>query len=431
MSTRMADGATQPPDLDPSTVGSSAADVSSDSSPAKVESFWSAPSAPQPKSDASSPSYLPPVSPPGKLAVKAVGGPDTAPPVVAPSRRSSKWGWRALVSFLAGAIVMGGGYTTSNILAGRNPRVTRVAEVESSVGEATTELTDAAGGNVASGVAKVLGPAVVQVETNVGLGSGVIYGDGLIITNAHVLAGSDQVRVRLSDGRTLPAEILGAADTVDVAVVSVGEGLDLPIAQLATNETVVVGQEAVAIGSPFELQQTVTQGIVSAVARPVQDPSTGTITAMIQTDASINPGNSGGALADAQGRVVGINTAIQTDGSAGSVGVGFAIPIDTVINAADRLVAGETLESGLLGITGGQTTDGSAGVQVIEVTPGSGAEQAGVQVGDRILSFDDAPVTRSDELAGLVVAHPPGDEVILEVVRGTENLEIRVTLGAK
>ncbi len=423
----MADKAAQSQDPGSVSTNSSVTETTSETSQPSG-ALWAAPTSPNTSSADRSPDYLPPVSPPLKFASSA---PVIPAEQLAKPRRRSRWGWRALVSFLAGAIVMGGGYTTSNVLAGRNPRVTPAVEVDSSAGEPTTRLADASGENIASGVAEVLGPAVVQIETDVGLGSGVIYGDGLIITNAHVLEGSRQVRVRLSDGQTLPAEVVGSADTVDVAVVSVGEGLDLPIAQLATDEQVVVGQHAVAIGSPFELQQTVTLGIVSAVARPVQDPTNGTITAMIQTDASINPGNSGGALADSQGRVVGINTAIQTDGSAGSVGVGFAIPIDTVINAADRLVAGETLESGLLGITGGQTDDGSAGVQVVEVTPGSGAAQAGVQAGDRILSFDGAPVTRSDELAGLVVAHPPGDEVVLEVVRGGENLEIRVTLGSK
>lgn len=423
----MADKATKPDDPEPTATGALDRGFGSDAGAANQGDLWSAPSGPRVAADVPSADYLPPVKPPPKLAVSE------SVPVASDAgvQKGSRWGWRALVAFLAGALVMGGGYTTSNVIAGRNPTVTRVAEVASSAGEPTTDVSEATGPGVAAGVAEALGPAVVQIETDLGLGSGVIYGDGLIITNAHVLSGANQVRVRLSDGRTLPAEIVGSADTVDVAVVSVGEGLELPIAQLAIDEPVVVGQEAVAIGSPFELQQTVTQGIVSAVARPVQDPSTGIITAMIQTDASINPGNSGGALADAQGRVVGINTAIQTDGSAGSVGVGFAIPIDTVINAADRLVAGETLESGLLGITGGQTSDGSAGVEVIEIADNSGAEQAGVLVGDRILSFEGAPVTRSDELAGLVVAHPPGDEVLLEVVRGTENLEIRVILGTR
>ena len=151
---------------------------------------------------------------------------------------------------------------------------------------------------------------------------------------------------------------------------------------------------------------------------------------MIQTDAPINPGNSGGALADRQGRVIGINTSIQTDGtSQANVGVGFAIPIDTALRIADLLVAGEPIQRGFLGVRGGEPEGGEAGVELTEVTPGSAAEGAGLQIGDRVLSLNDAPVTGFIELAGLVVANQAGDIVRLEIVRDGEQLTIEVELG--
>jgi S1-C subfamily serine protease len=279
-------------------------------------------------------------------------------------------------------------------------------------------------------VAEVLGPSVVQITTDFGVGSGVVYGDGLILTNAHVVEGARELTVQLGDGRRLPGEVVGAEINVDVAVVSVGAGHELPVATLATGERVQVGQTAIAIGSPFSLQQTVTEGIVSAVNRPVYNVST--YTAMIQTDAPINPGNSGGALADLSGRVIGINTAIQTDGSSfTNAGVGFAIPIDTAVSVADRLVAGIPIEPGFLGISGDTPSDGSAGVEVTEVTTGSGAHAVGLQVGDRIIAIDGAPVAQFEELAGLIVAYAPGQTVDLEIVRNGEPMMIKATLGAK
>jgi putative serine protease PepD len=285
----------------------------------------------------------------------------------------------------------------------------------------------------AVGVAEVLSPSVVQVETNFGIGSGVVYGDGLIITNAHVVDGANEITVQLSDGQVLPGQILGVEPRVDIAVVSVGEGRDLPVATLATGETVRVGQTAIAIGSPFSLQQSVTEGIVSAVDRPIRNRDGTSFVPMIQTDAPINPGNSGGALADVGGRVIGINTAIQTDGSSGNnAGVGFAIPIDTAVSVADRLVAGIPIEEGFLGIRGDQPEDGAAGVEVFEVTEDSAAQDAGLLVGDRIIAIDGAPVTQFDELAGLVMTHVPGDVIELDVIRnGGEMVTIQATLAAR
>jgi S1-C subfamily serine protease len=302
---------------------------------------------------------------------------------------------------------------TSTTEAGTDPPPTASAETEP-----------------AAYVAQVLGPSVVQIETDFGIGSGVVYDTGMIITNHHVVADATYLRVLLNDGSSLDGRLLGSSTDVDIAVVAVDEGGDLPVANLALGEKPTVGQTAIAIGSPFRLQQSVTEGIVSAVDRPV--PSGNSIVAMIQTDAPINPGNSGGALADREGRVVGINTAIQTGGSTNTnAGVGFAIPIDTAVGVANKIVAGEPIEPGFLGVAGGPTEDNSAGVQVEEVTAGSAAEAAGIQVGDHILSIDGAPVTAFQDLIGLIVAHSPGDTIDIELVRDGEPVTVTATLGRK
>ena len=392
--------------------------------------------------------YLPPVAPPSNVPT----GPATQTPVVEAEQKAttgSRWGWRALVSFVAGGLIAASGFGAAQLAPSNNADAEQVS-LDAGAGQ-TTSSTPADVPNTtiprptrdsgtvplvppdvdepASFVAVTLGPAVVQIETNFGLGSGVIFDDGLILTNSHVVQDATSVRVKLADGRVLTGEILGSDEKTDVAVVSVGPGLELPIAQLATGAKAQVGQIAIAIGSPFDLQQSVTAGIVSAVDRPISNVE-GSVVAMIQTDAPINPGNSGGALADRQGRVIGINTSIQTDGNTNTnVGVGFAIPIDTAIRIADLLVAGEPIQPGFLGVRGAEPAGGEAGVELIEVTPESAAEGAGLLVGDRVLSLNGAPVTGFFELAGLVVANQAGDTVTLELIREGELITIDVVLG--
>ncbi|MEL7157815.1 MAG: trypsin-like peptidase domain-containing protein [Actinomycetota bacterium] len=398
-----------------------------------------------------------PIAPPQRPRPDAMGpGPapasaPTAPPVrpepVASNAEGDQpliaatpgWGWRTFLAFLAGGALTAGGFAVGS----RSDDVAATAETTPTSISAPLNTADrtaasqppitlARDGTVepAQLVAELLGPSVVQIETGTGIGSGVIYGDGLVMTNHHVVGNVSDLTVVLKNGRKLQGEVVGSEPNVDVAVIDLGPGLGLPQAELATGEKAQVGQTAIAIGSPFQLQQSVTEGIVSAVDRPV--PSGQFYTAMIQTDAPINPGNSGGALADRFGRVIGINTAIQTGGfSNTNAGVGFAIPIDTAVSVADRLVAGEPIIGGFLGVEGGPPGDGAAGVEVGSITPGSGAETSGLEVGDRILSVDGAPVTAFEELAGLVVAREPGDVVELEVVRDEEVLVIEATLGQR
>ena len=278
-------------------------------------------------------------------------------------------------------------------------------------------------------VAKAVGPSVVLVEVDsefgFGLGSGIVWDadNGYIVTNQHVVEGASSVTITLSDGTRLEGEVVGGSSGHDVAVVRVDPtAAELVAAVFAPAASVRVGQLAVAIGSPLGLTGTVTAGIVSAVRIQVQggaDPNSPVPVEMIQTDAAINRGNSGGALADSQGRVIGMNTQIQTT-SGGSMGLGFAVPSDTVELIADRIVNEESLEMGYLGISGRASEDGDVGVVVLEVMPDSPAEAAGLQPGDVIVSIDSEPMYDITELSAAVKLRRPGETVELTVRRGDD-----------
>lgn len=383
--------------------------------------------------------YLPPVAPPAVSSgppTLAAGGLQSVKASQAEAKTSSRWGWRALISFAAGGLVAASGFGAAQLSSNQGSETVAATtsttiETASARESGPVSIPEMTVEEPAALVAAVLGPSVVQIETGLGVGSGVIFGDGLILTNNHVVEGALQMNVKLADGSVLPATVVGSDVNTDVAVVSVGPNQDLPIAQLALGEKPRVGQIAIAIGSPFDLQQSVTAGIVSAVDRPI--PSTDrSFVAMIQTDAPINPGNSGGALADRLGRVIGINTSIQTDGlTSANVGVGFAVPIDTAIRVADLLVAGEPIKPGFLGVSGAEPVSGEAGVELTEITVGSAAAAAGLQVGDRVLSLNGAPVTGFFELAGMVVANQAGDTVSVDLIRDGEQIQIDVTLGER
>jgi putative serine protease PepD len=283
----------------------------------------------------------------------------------------------------------------------------------------------ARGPEAVTAVAHAVLPSVVQLETATGLGSGIVYDkDGFILTAAHVVEGNSQITVRLPDGTRVPGDVVGADEGTDVAVVKMDRSGEPAV--LATGSRVRVGQLAVAIGSPFGLEGTVTAGVVSAVNRTIPTDS-GAVMSMIQTDAPINPGNSGGALVDRHGRVIGINDAIRSD-SGVNAGVGFAIPIDTAASVAKSLVAGREPAIGFLGVSGTEPASGRPGALVTDVQPGTPADNAGLQPGDLITEFDGKAVTDMAALAGLVRPTPPGTTVTLEVVRGgrTEHIQVKV-----
>jgi putative serine protease PepD len=203
-----------------------------------------------------------------------------------------------------------------------------LSDTDSGAMPTTPTLTPSVGGTSdPAAVSKALGPAVVQIEIDGGLGSGVIFDtSGLILTAHHVVANADEVTVRTADNQELPGRVVARAPERDLAIVSVGAVDGLIAAPIAEPGSVEVGEPAIALGSPFGYQASVTAGIISGLDREVETPE-GTLTGLIQTDAPINPGNSGGPLADAEGRVIGINTAIASM-SGGNDGVGFAIPVD-------------------------------------------------------------------------------------------------------
>ena len=286
-------------------------------------------------------------------------------------------------------------------------------------------------------VAEAVAPSVVLIATGVGQGSGIVWDaeNGYIVTNDHVVGDATSVAVQLQNGVQINGTVVGGDSARDIAVIQVDpEGLNLIAAVFAPSETVEVGQLAVAIGSPFGLDQSVTAGIVSAVNRINRfggsDTANPVPVSMVQTDAPINPGNSGGALADRQGRVIGMNTSIRTDGvSNDNAGVGFAVPSDTIVLIAQRIVDGESLELGFLGIGGETLTDGTLGAIVTDVVDSSPADVGGIEVGDLIISVDNSLIGTMDELAADFKFFRPGETVEIEILRDGERLLTQVVVG--
>ena len=269
-------------------------------------------------------------------------------------------------------------------------------------------------------------------ETN--LGSGVIISeDGYIVTNAHVIAQADNIVVMLNDGRKAAARLIGSDPESDVAVVKV----DLTgLKPLGFRETPInVGDVVLAIGNPFGVGQTVTQGIISATGRT--GLGINTFENFIQTDAAINPGNSGGALVDAYGQLIGINTAIYSR-SGGSMGIGFAIPTDIVKNVMNSLIKTGHVSRGWLGIElqgrakdPTKLSDDATGIEVMNVLPEGPAAQAGLQRGDIIIALDGQPLADANSLIQLVARKTPNTTITLTVQRGDEQHQIPVTLGER
>ena len=291
-------------------------------------------------------------------------------------------------------------------------------------------------------VADTVSRSVVIVRSETGQGSGIALDDRRrVVTNAHVLGDSDTLQVLLPSGRMVGAKVIGSDIRRDVAVIELDDtDNSLTPAVFASSQNLRVGQLAVAVGSPFELNQTVTAGIVSAIGRV--EPSYGCEiagamsaecagVAMIQTDAPINPGNSGGPLADRNGHVIGMNTSIRTEGFlSANVGVGFAIPSDTVLLVAERLVSGEPIGTAFLGILGETPTDGRAGALLLEVQESSPADKAGLEVGDLIVRVDRRPILNMQALRADIQLRLPDDKVILEYIRGEKIAEAIVSLAS-
>jgi putative serine protease PepD len=369
-------------------------------------------------------------APPTAASTAPPPAPQPAPPAAPRARSRGRAGLAAaelVTSLVAGG---GAGFGGAALWDG-----TQEETSSTSTPTATTPVVDqgdtpAAEGSVEAVASAVL-PSVVTIrvagQQGEGSGSGIILSsDGTILTNNHVVEvaeGGGDVRVYFEDGTSAPAQILGTDPLTDTAVIKAEGVTDLAAATIGQSANLDVGQDVVAFGAPFGLDSTVTSGIVSALDRPVNvgSDSEGNSTTYpaIQTDAAINPGNSGGPLVDMSGAVVGINSSIRTasqgtGASGGSIGLGFAIPIDEVMPIVDQMIAGETPTHARLGIQvgdAGTAAEGAAGALVREVSPGSTAADAGLQQGDVITRVDDRAITDADSLVATIRSYRPGDEV--------------------
>jgi len=307
-----------------------------------------------------------------------------------------------------------------------------------------------------------VGPSVVHIQittaTGSGSGSGFFYDrEGHIVTNNHVVEDAETIRVVLADGSQVAAEVVGTDPDADLAVIRVDAPADLVVpAELGDSSKVQVGQWAIAIGNPFGLERTVTRGIISALGRVFPQESGFSIANLIQTDAAINPGNSGGPLLDLRGRVIGVNTMIISESGA-SAGLGFAIPVNIVKKVAPALIKDGFYAHPWLGIQGYTITPElvealglpvERGALVGTVTAGGPADKAGLRGGRRtvrvpgylepvqaggdiIVGIDGNRVTGMDSLISYLDFTEAGQVVVLDVIRGTERLSIRVTLGQR
>jgi putative serine protease PepD len=391
-----------------------------------------APTTPGPAGPApAGPSWTGADQPPSGWGQGGGGGHPTAPtwgarpagPGSPGSRRPARW----LAAVVAGVVLLASGYGISQAL-DRDDPAPAGAGIPTAAPVAAAPVPSASGQEPAAAVAKALLPTVVEISHGNGLGSGFVYDrNGYIMTAAHVVQGTNEVNVRLYDGTKLSGRVVGTDETNDVAVVKV-DRTGLAAAPLGVDETVQVGQLAVAIGSPFGLNETVTAGIISSTDRILDDGRE-----VIQTDAPINPGNSGGLLANRQGRVIGINDAIRpaNDGTDGNVGIGFAIPIDLAAKSATAIVQGKTVQTGYLGVTMAPATGGQDGALVQEIASGSPAERAGLRVGDLVVAIDGKAVVSYSELGARIRSHKPGDKVTLKVVRGGNETTVTATLAQR
>jgi 2-alkenal reductase len=380
-------------------------------------------------------------------------------PTVTP-RRGSGVGSLVAVALLSAVLASGGTVLTLGVAGVLDrPATGPISAQGTNVGAPQPVTIDESSATI--NVAAKVSPAVVRITVqgssdagnlgvipDTGVGSGVIYdSDGWILTNRHVVEGGNVFEVELKDGRVLSGEVYGIDTLTDLAIVKV-DAQDLPSAAIGVSDALEVGQLVIAIGSPLgTYSNSVTSGIVSAKGRTITtDGSSKPLTNLIQTDAAINPGNSGGPLLDADGNVVGINTAIATN----SNGIGFAIPIDVARPIMDQAVAGEPLARPYLGIqfvsitrqlaeeedlpvqagalVGGRNQNDQP---IPGVQPGTPAAEAGVEDGDIIVSVEGKVIDDGHPLDATLAQFSPGETVTLEVLRAGEQITLEVTLGTR
>jgi putative serine protease PepD len=368
------------------------------------------------------------------------------------------------VASLAALLASGGTYAAAQ-LTSQDTQPPSAASSSATLGRGTDSApviqADAAVPNWTATAAAVA-PSVVSITATLrggeAEGSGVIIDHhGHVLTNNHVVSGATSLTVTLADGRTYKATARGTDPSTDLAVVTI-ENAPASLTPIALGDStkLKVGEPVMAIGNPLGLSGTVTTGIVSALNRPVttsdnaqqSDPFGGqtatsepVVTNAIQTSAAINPGNSGGALVNAAGQLVGINSAIaslgsSSSGQSGSIGIGFAIPVNEATNIAQQLIATGSAQHPYLGVTpvDGSASDGSAtraGAQVRTVGSGTGAAKAGLKPGDVIVAVDGAQVDSAESLVAQVRSHEVGSRVTITVLRGGQSIDVTAILGTK
>jgi putative serine protease PepD len=346
----------------------------------------------------------------------------------------------AVTSLLAGAL--GAGLGAGVVIATDDDGGSTGSSTSASGEVSTASLPD---GSVAKVSAKVL-PSVVSIqftgEAGGGSGSGVVIDEsGLILTNNHVVEGAadgGSLTVAFQDGTSTSAEIVGRDPSADLAVIRADNADNLVAIQLGDSEDLQVGESVIAIGSPLGLSGTVTTGIVSAKNRPVLPGSSAgdeSVLNAIQTDAAINPGNSGGALVNLDGELVGINSAIatlgaSTGGQSGSIGLGFAIPINQAKWISEQLIETGSVQHALLGITVDNSTGEVRGAVVQSVEPGSTAESIDLQEGDVITAFGTQAIDSADSIVAAVRSAEPGTTVRVTFVRDGDTQTVDATLEA-
>ncbi|MGQ0623404.1 MAG: S1C family serine protease [Sporichthyaceae bacterium] len=409
--------------------------------PGVTEPLYSPPAAPaSPPGSDPAPTYA---YPPHTNTAQLPGGwGSLPPPPPAPPRRNlTAVGVVAVLAALIGGAVGGTlGYNAAE-------DTTNVSSIGEPLPSDVRPASNAPAGSVERVASKVL-PSVVSIDIRgagggfggaSGSGSGVVISsDGLILTNNHV-AGEGQLAVTFSDGQTVRAELIKADPVTDLAVIKATGVTNATPIGFGSSEDLRVGQEVVAIGAPLGLAGTVTRGIVSAKNRPVI-PQAGdgqdSVINGIQTDAPINPGNSGGALVDLNGNLVGITSAIASLGSgmggqSGSIGLGFAIPVDQARVIAEQLAKGQTVEHGKLGVQVVDAAEATVrGALLREITPGDAADKAGLRDGDIVVRLDGRTIDTADALVAGVRSLPPGQKITLTYLRGNDTRTVDVILGS-
>lgn len=351
-----------------------------------------------------------------------------------------------VAALVSGALCLGVGFTAITNGWVHVPSSSSLSDVKSNTSGSGSAKVKSGTAVDWTAVAKEVSDSVVAIDVATGdgeaKGSGVVISDkGYIATNNHVISGAQQIQVTLASGAVYSAKVVGTDTTTDLAVIKLDNPpSDLKVAEFADSDNLAVGEAVMAIGNPLGYDDTATTGIVSALNRPVtvtDDDNNAIVTNAVQIDAAINPGNSGGPTFNAAGQVIGINSSIastaSSSGTAGSIGIGFAIPSNLVKRVANEIIDNGSVRHVVLGITIKSSSVEADGVtrgcaQVQAVTDGGPASKAGVKAGDSIVAFNGKAVNNNYSLLGYVRASAMGDKVKLTVVRGGNTMDLEVTL---